>query len=120
MSCIENKGLLGEEQGAFRKNRRVEDHIFTLHGICSLRKSRNEKTFLAFLDLSSAFDKVWRDGLFYLLWKNGIQGKCWKLLCALYKNVSNKVLFGNYESGWFDQEFGLKQGCILSPTLFSI
>ena len=27
-----------------------------------------------FLDLSKAFDRVWRDGLFYLLWKNGIQG----------------------------------------------
>ena len=29
---------------------------------------------LFFLDLSKAFDRVWRDGLFYLLWKNGIQG----------------------------------------------
>jgi hypothetical protein len=27
-----------------------------------------------FLDLSKTFDRVWRDGLFYLLWKNGIQG----------------------------------------------
>jgi hypothetical protein len=75
---------------------------------------------LAFLDLSKAFARVWREGLFYLLWKNGIQGKCWKLLRSLYSNVSNKVLFGEFESDWFDQEFGLKQGCVLSPTLFSI
>ena len=120
MDFIESNNLLGEAQGAFRKDRRAEDHVFSLQGMCSLRKSNKEKTYLAFLDLSAAFDKVWRDGLFYLLWQNGIQGKCWKILRALYKNVSNKVLFGGYESDWFDQEFGLKQGCILYPTLFSI
>jgi hypothetical protein len=30
------------------------------------------------------------------------------------------VIFGDFESDWFDQEFGLKQGCVLSTTLFSI
>jgi hypothetical protein len=39
---------------------------------------------------------------------------------SLYSNVSNKVLFGDFESDWFDQEFGLKHGCVLSPTLFSV
>ena len=111
---MENNGILGEAQGAFRRDRRMEDNIFTLQGICALRKSKKDKTFLAFLDLSKAFDRVWREGLFYLLWKNGIQGKCWKLLRSLYSNVSNKVLFGDFESDWFDQEFGLKQGCVLS------
>ena len=32
----------------------------------------------------------------------------------------NKVLFGQYETEFFEQEFGLKQGCVLSPTLFSV
>ena len=89
-------------------------------GYVHLEKSKKDKIFLAFLDLSKAFDRVWREGLFYLLWKNGIQGKCWKLLRSFYSKVSNKVLFGDFESDWFDQEFGLKHGCVLSPTLFSV
>jgi hypothetical protein len=52
---------------AFRKNRRPEDHLFTLSGICSQRKSSKLKTYIAFLDLSKAFDRVWRDGLFLLI-----------------------------------------------------
>ena len=114
MSYMEDNGILGQVHGAFRRDRRTEDNIFTLQGICALRKSKKGKTFLAFLDFSKAFDRVWRDGLFHLLWKNGIQGKCWKLLRSLYSNVSNKVLFEDFESDWFDQEFGLKQGCVLS------
>jgi hypothetical protein len=31
-----------------------------------------------------------------------------------YSNISNKVLFGDFESDWFDQEF------VLSPILFFV
>jgi hypothetical protein len=98
VSFLEDSNILGESQGAFRKNRRLEDHIFTL------QKKKEKNTYLAFLDLSKAFDRVWREGLFfsflffYLLWQNGIQGKSWRLLWSLYKEVNNRVLYGNYES----------------------
>ena len=90
---MEDSGILGEAHGAFRRDRRTEDNMFTLHGICALRKSIKSKTFLAFLDLSKAFDRVWREGLFYLLWKNGIQGKCWKLFRSLYCNITSVTKF---------------------------
>ena len=41
----------------FIVNRRIEDHIFTPQGLCSVRNSINRKTYLAFLDLSKAFLK---------------------------------------------------------------
>jgi hypothetical protein len=40
VSYLEDDNILGESQGAFRKNRRLEDHVFTLQGICSLQKNR--------------------------------------------------------------------------------
>jgi hypothetical protein len=52
---------VGEVQAASRRDRRTENNIFTLQGICALRKSKKGKIFLVFfLDLSKAFDKVWR------------------------------------------------------------
>jgi hypothetical protein len=113
MTFLEDKSVLGESHGAFRKNRRPEDHLFTLNGICSQRMSFKLKTYIAFLDLSKTFDRIWRDGLFYLLWKNGVQGKIWRLLKEIYSNVENKVIFESYKSEWFDQDFGVKQVCIL-------
>ena len=70
--------------------------------------------------MSKAFDRVWREGLFYPLWKNVVQGKEWRLLKELYSTVSNKVVLGNLESEWFNQDNDVKQGCILSPSLFSV
>ena len=57
MRYMEDNFILGEAQGAFRRYRRTEDNIFTLQGICALRKSKKGKTILAFLDLSNAFDR---------------------------------------------------------------
>jgi hypothetical protein len=65
---LESKNILGENQGAFRKSRRLEDHLFTLQVISSLYKSSKKPLYLPFLDLSKAFDRVWREGLFALLW----------------------------------------------------
>ena len=120
MNYIEENSVLHENQGAFRKSRRLEDNLFTLHGLCSTRKSEGKHTYLAFLDMSKAFDRVWRDGLFYLLWKFGVKGKIWRLICEMYKHVTNKVIFGGFQSDWYEQEYGVKQGCVFSPTLFNI
>ena len=108
MTYIEENSVLHENPGAFRKNRRLEDNIFTLNGFCSTRKLEGTYTYLAFLDMSKAFDRVWRDGLFYLLWKFGVKGKIWRLICEMYKHVTNKVLFGGFQSDWFEQEYGVK------------
>ena len=67
MAFLEDNNILGESQGAFRRDRRIEDHLFTLNGICSLRKASKLKMYIAFLDLSKAFDGVWREGLFSVL-----------------------------------------------------
>ena len=54
MSHLEEKNIPGEAQGAFHRDRRLEDHFFTLQGLCSLQKYAKKKT----LDLSKAFDRV--------------------------------------------------------------
>ena len=120
MKFFEKEGILGELHGAYRKHRRLEDQVFVLKGICSLRKNKKLKTWLSFLDISKAFDTVNRNKLFMLLWQKGIQGKAWRMTRNIYEKVESKVIFGHFESPWFEVFNGVKQGCILSPTLFSI
>ena len=120
MKYAEAKHIFGEYQGAFRKNRRCEDHLFALKGICSIRKSNKNKTYLAFLDISKAFDCLDRDKMFIHIWNLGIQGKAWNLIRMLYARVDNKVIFGPFESETYQVTRGVKQGCVLSPCLFNM
>jgi hypothetical protein len=46
---------------------------------------------------------------------NLIQRFCHK---EINRNVENKVVFGDFESDLFEQEYGVKQGCVLYPALF--
>ena len=116
----ETNNLFGEYQGAFRKGRRCEDNLFSLKGICAIRKSKKQNTYLAYLDISKAFDTLDRDKLFIHVWNKGIQDKVWRLIKMLYQKVDNKVIFGSFESELFQVDTGVKQGCILSPTLFNL
>ena len=62
---IEEYGILSDYQCAFLRARRCKDHMYCcLKGKCSLKKSRKQKTYLAFLDISKAFDTVDRTALF--------------------------------------------------------
>ena len=42
------------------------------------------------------------------------------MIKALYQKVSSTVKINNQLSDWFDVNCGVKQGCVLSPTLFSM
>ena len=50
----------------------------------------------------------------------GLNGKILKAIQSLYESVSCSVKVNNHLTDWFNVRNGLKQGCNLSPTLFSI
>ena len=52
--------------------------------------------------------------------ENGVEEKVWRLLKELYSTVNNKVVLGDLESEWLNQDNGVKQGCIFSPSLLSV
>ena len=73
---IEQNNILADEQCGFRENRSTTDQIFILTEIIKNRRPR--KTFCAFIDLAKTYDKVWREGLWYKIFKYGICGKMFK------------------------------------------
>ena len=115
--CEENK-ILGEEQGGFRTKRGCIDQIFVLEGILNQRKKNN--TYCCFIDLKKAFDRVWRNGLWKALWDEGIRGKMWRVLRSLYEKTRSCIKLNGKMTNTFNIEVGVRQGCVLSPLLFSI
>ena len=118
---LEINDALNDEQNGFRTNRCCQDHILTLTSIIENRMLGKQDTFACFIDFKKAFDCVDRD----LLWRKletryNLNGNFLVALKALYKEVRCSVDINHDLTGWFDVNSGVKQGCILSPTLFAM
>ena len=50
-----------EAQGRFRSHRRYLDQWLVLRSVYAFRKREKKTPYLAFLDVSKAYDSVWRE-----------------------------------------------------------
>ena len=103
-----------ESQAGFRHGYSTADHIFTLSAI--VKKCLSKKGGKLYV----AFDSVHRVSLFGSLVRAGLSGTFLNALKAMYKSVVSCVRVNNLNTEFFTCPFGLKQGCILSPGLFSM
>ena len=118
----ENNNKISEEQAGFRKSFSTTDHIFTLYTMVNscLFGNRRSKLYVAFIDYRKAFDTVRRETLWQILKKQKVPSKVLKILESMYKGVKVIVRFGNELSGEIGCPLGVRQGCLLSPLLFSL
>ena len=73
--------------------------------------------YIAFIDLTKAFDLV---SLFQILPKIGCPPKLQSMIESFHTNMKGTVQFNDSSSRPFDIRSGVKQGCVLAPTLFGI
>ncbi len=112
--------LILDEQGGFRKGRGSLDQAFVLAETLQRRRVEKKTTYCAFIDIRKAYDTVWRAGLWARLWESRVRGKMWRMLRTMLSDVQSCVRIEGQMSEWFDVPLGVRQGCVLSPILFSI
>ena len=78
------------------------------------------KTRAIFLDISTAFDKIWHRGLIYKLHQYGFTGNLLTLLTDFLSNRKQRVVLNGQHSSWADIKAGVSQGSILGPLLFLV
>ncbi len=72
------------------------------------------------MDLEKAYDRVDRKGLWDTLRVYGVGGQLLKGIRSFYENASATVRMNGELSESFSVEMGVRQGCVMSPWLFSI
>lgn len=117
---IDDNDIVVDEQNGFRRNRSCLEHIYSLYSVINKRKQQKLSTYVCFVDAKKAFDTVQRDCLWYKLISLGIKGKVLKAVQSLYTDVQCVVKVNNYVTPSLRVPQGVKQGCKLSPTLFSL
>lgn len=145
----ENEGLIPEEQAGFRKGYSTVDNIFNLQCFVEKYICKPKGRFYVFyVDFQKAFDMVNRELLWKILSEKGCKGHMLDTLQAMYGNVSMCIKISNNKASggqeneledlchlclqttdcctnihltkYFSSTSGVRQGCILSPLLFSM
>ena len=70
--------------------------------------------------MKKAFDRVFRAGLWKRVAEEGVKGKMWRVLQAIYERVESCVRVNGQASDWFSIDTGVRQGCVLSPLLYAL
>ena len=76
--------------------------------------------YTTFVDLSKAFDTVSREGFWKIMAKFGCPDKFIALVCSFHDGMQVRVQDDGESSEPILVANGVKQGCVLAPTLFSI
>ena len=94
--------------------------VFSLHQLPEKCREQWMPLYIAFIDLTKAFDLVSRDGLFKALCRIGCPPRLHSLIESFHSNMKGTVQFNDNLSEPFNMHSRVKQGCVLSPTLFGI
>ncbi|GFX27299.1 probable RNA-directed DNA polymerase from transposon X-element [Trichonephila clavipes] len=120
---LDSKNLIPGEQYGYRRGHSTVDQIISF---CqSIRDAQNFKpthhTMAALLDLTKAFDRVWKHKLLIKLHDTfNIRGNTLAWISDFLHHRSIRVNFNNTFSDHVVLGQGVPQGSVLSPTLFSL
>lgn len=94
--------------------------IFSLRQLQEKSREQRKQLYLAFINLTKAFDFVSRSGLFQLVKRIGCPPKLLCILKSFHTDMKGTMQFDGSTSDTFNICQGVEQGCMLAPTLLGI
>ena len=112
--------IIAKEQAGFRAGRSTTGQIFNLRILCEKYLQHQQNLYHVFIDFKKAFDRVWHEALWTSMRKYNINASIIRAIENLYDKAKSAVLFNGSTGEWFRTTVRVRQGCLLSPTLFNI
>jgi exonuclease III len=112
--------LINNSQNGFVKGKTIHQKIFNLISIIKHAKINDRDLWIAYLDITKAYDTVSHSALAITLEKSGFPTPFVTLVNNLYKNNTARIITSHGLTNHVHILRGVKQGCPLSPILFTI
>ncbi|WP_308340095.1 reverse transcriptase domain-containing protein, partial [Thiolapillus sp.] len=94
--------------------------MFNLRILCEKYIQQQQDLYHVFMDFKKAFDRVWHAAMWATMRKYNISKNLMQVIKNIYNKATSAVLFNSSIGNWFRTTVGVRQGCLLSPTLFNI
>ena len=107
-------------QSGFRQGSGTREGIFNLRTICERSLEMNNDVYICFIDYTKAFDRVKHEKLIECLSEIGIDERDLQIITKLYWEQTAAVRTEHGATAEFKIRKGVRQGCVLSPSLFNL
>ncbi|BHF81893.1 hypothetical protein SprV_0802502800 [Sparganum proliferum] len=114
------QGLLPESQCDFHRYIRTTDMIFVARQLQEKCQEMPTHLYSNLEDLTRAFDTVNRGGLWKIMQNFGCPERFTQMGRQLHDGMMARITDNGVVSGAFAVTNGVRQGCVLAPTLFSL
>ena len=116
---IEAEKIIAKEQAGFSAGRSTIEQIFNLSILCEKYLQHQQDLYQVFIDFKKAFNRVWHEALWATMKKYNISTNLIQVIKTRYDKAPSAILFNSSIGDWFRTTVGVRQGCLLSPTLFN-
>ena len=115
---VEN-GFISPNQSGFKRGSSYINHLLSITQDIYQSLDQGYEVYGVFLDISKAFEKVWRKGLVYKLEQNGIGAPLLKIVTDFLKSRKRRVNLNCQHSSWSEVLASVLQRPILClPFVF--
>ncbi|GFN82827.1 LINE-1 reverse transcriptase [Plakobranchus ocellatus] len=108
------------EQCGFVEDKGTSNAIHILRTLIERTLEVQKDVYLCFTDYTKAFDRVRHDEIITKLKQLNIDGKDLRIIKTMYWEQTAAMRIENKTSTFQDIKRGVRQGCVLSPDLFSL
>ena len=117
---LELSRVFRSTQAGFRRGRSTYDILAVMKQSVSTALSSSLFCVAVYIDLESAYDRVWQDGLLYKLQKVGCDVRTLLWIQDYIRRRPVRVRIADIYSSEKVLQCGLPQGAVLSPILFNV
>ncbi len=83
-------------------------------------RNRKKTAYIAFLDVTKAYDKAWLDAIMYVMHKEGIDLQTWKIIKELNSNLTAKLKTKYGLTRPIKIKDSIRQGGVLSVIQYAL
>ena len=107
---------ISDMQGGGKPGANTVDHLLILQEI-----QRNKKEiYMAFLDVTKAYDKAWADGIMYVMAKQGVCNKIWTIIKKLNEGLTARAETKYGHTREIKMKDNIRQGGVLSVIRYAV
>ena len=109
-----------QAQAGGQKGKSTTDHILIIKELTQKAKEMKKPIYIAFLDVTKAYDKAWLNAIMYVMHKSGLKDSLWQVVKNLNENLTAQLQTKYGLTRDIRIKDSIRQGGVLSVVQYAL